>query len=190
MPNPAWKARYECYKLRAGIRHPVAAAEPVATVEHPTDTLISLPRPARLGSRPPRRGAGRRQPRPAGRDPGRRVLRVPYGLGFDAGAAEATSSSGSSSRRGRPVQRALPAGTTIDFLNTIEESGFKIDNLNAVSSCGCGLLPGRRRGSCPRARTWAAAVPVAATDPSQPVRARMCLALSATPGLEFVLGVS
>ena len=29
-------------------------------------------------------------------------------------------------------------GTTIDFLNTIQESGFKIDNPNAVSSCGCG----------------------------------------------------
>ena len=29
-------------------------------------------------------------------------------------------------------------GSTIDFLNTIQESGFKIDNPNAVSSCGCG----------------------------------------------------
>jgi len=26
----------------------------------------------------------------------------------------------------------------VDFLNTIEESGFKIDNPNAVASCGCG----------------------------------------------------
>ena len=29
-------------------------------------------------------------------------------------------------------------GTTIDFLNSIQESGFKIDNPNATASCGCG----------------------------------------------------
>jgi iron-sulfur cluster assembly accessory protein len=29
-------------------------------------------------------------------------------------------------------------GATVDFLNTIEQSGFKIDNPNASSSCGCG----------------------------------------------------
>ncbi len=29
-------------------------------------------------------------------------------------------------------------GARIDYLNTITEAGFKIDNPNAVSSCGCG----------------------------------------------------
>ena len=29
-------------------------------------------------------------------------------------------------------------GATVDFLNTISESGFKIDNPNAAASCGCG----------------------------------------------------
>ena len=63
-----------------------------------------------------------------------------YGLGFDAGAAEGDV---------ELVLEEIPVvvdpfsapylrGTTIDFLNTIEESGFKIDNPNAVSSCGCG----------------------------------------------------
>ncbi len=29
-------------------------------------------------------------------------------------------------------------GATVDYLNGLQESGFKIDNPNAVSSCGCG----------------------------------------------------
>jgi iron-sulfur cluster assembly protein len=29
-------------------------------------------------------------------------------------------------------------GATVDFLNGLQESGFKIDNPNAASSCGCG----------------------------------------------------
>lgn len=29
-------------------------------------------------------------------------------------------------------------GAEIDFLDTLSESGFKIDNPNATSSCGCG----------------------------------------------------
>ena len=37
-----------------------------------------------------------------------------------------------------PYSAPYLRGTTIDFLNTIAESGFKIDNPNAVSSCGCG----------------------------------------------------
>jgi iron-sulfur cluster assembly accessory protein len=37
-----------------------------------------------------------------------------------------------------PYSAPYLRGTTIDFLNTISESGFKIDNPNAVSSCGCG----------------------------------------------------
>ena len=37
-----------------------------------------------------------------------------------------------------PFSAPYLRGTTIDFLNSISESGFKIDNPNAVSSCGCG----------------------------------------------------
>ncbi len=37
-----------------------------------------------------------------------------------------------------PYSAPYLQGTTIDFLNTIQESGFKIENPNAVSSCGCG----------------------------------------------------
>ncbi len=37
-----------------------------------------------------------------------------------------------------PFSAPYLRGTTIDFLNSIEESGFKIDNPNATASCGCG----------------------------------------------------
>ena len=37
-----------------------------------------------------------------------------------------------------PYSAPYLRGTTIDFLNSISEAGFKIDNPNAVSSCGCG----------------------------------------------------
>ena len=29
-------------------------------------------------------------------------------------------------------------GTTLDFVDTLQESGFKMDNPNAASTCGCG----------------------------------------------------
>ena len=29
-------------------------------------------------------------------------------------------------------------GTTLDFLDTLQESGFKIENPNASNTCGCG----------------------------------------------------
>jgi iron-sulfur cluster assembly protein len=32
----------------------------------------------------------------------------------------------------------LLEGASIDFVDTVQGSGFKIDNPNAVSSCGCG----------------------------------------------------
>ena len=62
-----------------------------------------------------------------------------YGLGFEPGPPRATSSS----IEGIPVvvdpySAPYLRGTTIDFLNTIEEAGFKIDNPNAAASCGCG----------------------------------------------------
>ncbi|MFO7571338.1 MAG: iron-sulfur cluster insertion protein ErpA [Gaiellaceae bacterium] len=113
----------------------------MATVEQPTDLLITLTPVAAekirelLAEEP---------------DAGTLVLRVAiqgggcsgfqYGLGFDSGAAEGDLEL---ELEGVPVvvdpfSAPYLAGTTIDFLNTIQESGFKIDNPNAVSSCGCG----------------------------------------------------
>ena len=62
-----------------------------------------------------------------------------YGLGFDNVAEGDVELS----LEGVPVvvdpfSAPYLRGTTIDFLNTIQESGFKIDNPNATSSCGCG----------------------------------------------------
>ena len=37
-----------------------------------------------------------------------------------------------------PFSAPYLKGATVDYLETIQESGFKIDNPNAVSSCGCG----------------------------------------------------
>jgi iron-sulfur cluster assembly protein len=37
-----------------------------------------------------------------------------------------------------PFSAPYLQGARVDYLETIQESGFKIDNPNAVSSCGCG----------------------------------------------------
>jgi iron-sulfur cluster assembly protein len=113
----------------------------VATVEHPTDTLITLT---------PAAAVKIRELMSEESDAETLVLRVAiqgggcsgfqYGLGFDAGAVE-----GDIELRleGIPVvvdpySAPYLRGANVDFLNTISESGFKIDNPNAVSSCGCG----------------------------------------------------
>ena len=64
-----------------------------------------------------------------------------YGLGFDSGPADGdlrafvrTASASSSTPSARPYLR----GADVDFLTGLQESGFKIENPNAVSSCGCG----------------------------------------------------
>ena len=63
-----------------------------------------------------------------------------YGLGFDRGSQEGDLEL---EQHGVTVvvdQFSAPylRGATIDYLNGLQESGFKIDNPNAVSSCGCG----------------------------------------------------
>ena len=63
-----------------------------------------------------------------------------YGLGFDSGAAEGDLEL---TLEGVPVvvdpfSAPYLQGARIDYLNGLQESGFKIDNPNAVSSCGCG----------------------------------------------------
>ncbi|MCA9172961.1 MAG: iron-sulfur cluster assembly accessory protein [Planctomycetales bacterium] len=37
-----------------------------------------------------------------------------------------------------PKSELLLDGTTIDYIDQIDQRGFKIDNPNAVRSCGCG----------------------------------------------------
>src|SRR3989337_3417975 len=113
----------------------------MATVEHPTDILIPLT---------PVAAAKIRELMAEEDDAQTLVLRVAiqgggcsgfqYGLGFDAGAAEGDVEL---ELEGIPVvvdpySAPYLRGTTIDYLNTIQEAGFKIDNPNAVSSCGCG----------------------------------------------------
>jgi iron-sulfur cluster assembly protein len=63
-----------------------------------------------------------------------------YGLGFDTAPAE-----GDEVLELHGVQVVVDPysapylkGATIDFLNGLQESGFKIDNPNATASCGCG----------------------------------------------------
>ena len=63
-----------------------------------------------------------------------------YALGFDSGAQE-----GDHELEWHgvnvvvdPFSAPYLRGASIDYLETIQESGFKIENPNAVSSCGCG----------------------------------------------------
>jgi hypothetical protein len=37
-----------------------------------------------------------------------------------------------------PFSAPYLLGARVDYLETIQESGFKIDNPNATASCGCG----------------------------------------------------
>ena len=111
----------------------------MATVEHPAETLIALTPGAAEKVRELLAEEGDET----------LVLRVAiqgggcsgfqYGLGFDT-VAEGDEQL---ELEGVPVvvdpfSAPYLRGTTIDFLNTIEESGFKIDNPNATASCGCG----------------------------------------------------
>ena len=63
-----------------------------------------------------------------------------YGLGFDRGAQEGDVEleCGGVKVVVDPFSAPYLKGATVDYLETIQESGFKIDNPNAVSSCGCG----------------------------------------------------
>ena len=63
-----------------------------------------------------------------------------YALGFDRGAQD-----GDHELELHGVQVVVDPfsapylkGSTIDFLNGLQESGFKIDNPNVASACGCG----------------------------------------------------
>src|SRR2546429_460538 len=63
-----------------------------------------------------------------------------YGLGFDHGAHQGDLEFEQEGVKivVDPFSAPYLSGATVDYLETIQESGFKIDNPNAVSSCGCG----------------------------------------------------
>lgn len=63
-----------------------------------------------------------------------------YGLGFDRGASEGDHEFECEGVAVvvDPFSAPYLKGATVDYLETIQESGFKIDNPNAVASCGCG----------------------------------------------------
>src|SRR6266478_10008710 len=63
-----------------------------------------------------------------------------YGLGFDRGVQEGDQvfECEGVTVVVVPVSAPYLRGSRVDYLETIQESGFKIDNPNAVSSCGCG----------------------------------------------------
>ena len=80
-----------------------------------------------------------------------------YGLGFDRGAQEGDHEFQCEGVTVvvDPFSAPYLRGATVDYLETIQESGFKIDNPNAVSSCGCGHSfqvedadPGASVGGC------------------------------------------
>ena len=124
---------------RSGAGGAVRYDESMATVEQPIDTLLTLTPLA----------AAKVKELLAEENDETLVLRVAiqgggcsgfqYGLGFDSVADGDVELE----LEGVPVvvdpfSAPYLRGTTIDFLNTISESGFKIDNPNATASCGCG----------------------------------------------------
>ena len=93
-----------------------------------------------------------------------------YGLGFDAGPVDddETLELHGVTIVIDPYSAPYLKGATIDFLNGLEESGFKIDNPNASGVVRLRPLVHRRRGRRRRSRTRrarsAAAAPAARTD--------------------------
>jgi iron-sulfur cluster assembly protein len=63
-----------------------------------------------------------------------------YGLGFDRGSVEGDFEFECEGVTVvvDPFSAPYLRGATVDYLETIQESGFKIENPNAVASCGCG----------------------------------------------------
>jgi iron-sulfur cluster assembly accessory protein len=63
-----------------------------------------------------------------------------YALGFDRGAQEGDHEVEFHGVKVvvDPFSAPYLQGATVDFLETLQESGFKIDNPNATTSCGCG----------------------------------------------------
>jgi iron-sulfur cluster assembly accessory protein len=76
-----------------------------------------------------------------------------YGLGFDRGALEGDHEL---EQHGvtivvDPFSAPYLTGATIDWLDGLQESGFKIENPQATSSCGCGHSFQVEEGEAPEA---------------------------------------
>jgi iron-sulfur cluster assembly accessory protein len=76
-----------------------------------------------------------------------------YGLGFDRGAVEGDHELEFHGVRlvVDPFSAPYLTGSTIDWLDGLQESGFKIDNPRAVASCGCGHSFQVEEGEVPEA---------------------------------------
>jgi iron-sulfur cluster assembly protein len=117
----------------------------MATIE--TDTRTGADEVVTLTARAAEKVRGLMADEPAGEA---EVLRIAiqgggcsgfeYALGFDRGAQDGDTELEFHDVRVvvDPFSAPYLKGATIDFLETLQESGFKIDNPNASSSCGCG----------------------------------------------------
>jgi iron-sulfur cluster assembly protein len=113
----------------------------MATIEHAETTVVTLTERAAL------KVQGLMADEPAG-EAG--VLRVAiqgggcsgfeYALGFDRGAQAGDHELEFHGVKVvvDPFSAPYLQGATIDFLEGLQESGFKIDNPNVASACGCG----------------------------------------------------
>ena len=74
-----------------------------------------------------------------------------YALGFDSGAQEGDYEleTHGVSVVVDPFSAPYLRGAEIDYLETIQESGFKISNPNATSACGCGHSSQVAEGEAP-----------------------------------------
>jgi len=113
----------------------------VATIEQQTDTALTLTERAadKVKTLMAQEPAGTAE-----------VLRVAirgggcggfeYALGFDRGATEGDSEAEFHGVKVvvDPASAPYLKGATVDFVESIQESGFKIENPNASGSCGCG----------------------------------------------------
>jgi iron-sulfur cluster assembly protein len=113
----------------------------MATIEHEETTVVTLTERAAV------KVSALMAEEPAGEA---EVLRVAiqgggcsgfeYALGFDRGAQAGDHELEFHGVRVvvDPFSAPYLKGSTIDFLEGLQESGFKIDNPNVVSACGCG----------------------------------------------------
>src|SRR6476661_6725535 len=126
----------------------------MAAIEQETPTLVTLTAgaAAKIGNLMAQEPAGEAE-----------VLRVAiqgggcsgfeYALGFDRGAQAGDHELEFHGVKVviDPFSAPYLQGATIDFLEGLQESGFKIDNPNAVTACGCGSSFQVAEGEAPNA---------------------------------------
>src|ERR1051325_1073948 len=124
----------------------------MATIEQSETTVVTLTERAAT------KISGLMAEEPAGEAEVRRVAiqgggcsGFEYALGFDRGAQ-----SGDHDLEFHGVKVVVDPfsapylqGSTVDFLEGLQESGFKIDNPNVVSACGCGSTSQVAEGGAP-----------------------------------------